>query len=100
MDFKLTKEQELLRKTVREFAENEIKPIAAEFDESQEFPWDTVKKMGRLGLLGLIFPEKYGGSNAGYVGYAIAVEEVSRICGSHGITVVFAKERQAPDLPP
>jgi len=87
MNFSLTKEQELLRKTVREFAENEIKPIATEYDERQEFPWDTVKKMGKLGLLGLIFPEKYGGSNAGYVGYAIAVEEVSRICGSHGITV-------------
>ena len=87
MRFELTKEQEMIRKMVREFAENEIKPIASEYDENQEFPWETVKKMGKLNLLGLIFPKKYGGSDAGYVGYAIAIEEISRICGSHGITV-------------
>jgi butyryl-CoA dehydrogenase len=87
MNFELTKEQEMVRKMVREFAETEIKPIAAEFDETQEFPWETVKKMGELNLLGLVFPKKYGGADVGYIGYAIAVEEVSRICGAHGITV-------------
>ncbi len=87
MRFELTKEQTMIRKMVREFAENEIRPIASEYDEKQEFPWETVKKMGELNLLGLVFPKKYGGADAGYVGYAIAVEEISRICGSHGITV-------------
>jgi butyryl-CoA dehydrogenase len=87
MNFELTKEQEMVRKMVREFAETEIKPIAAEYDEKQEFPWETVKKMGELNLLGLIFPKEYGGADVGYIGYAIAVEEVSRICGAHGITV-------------
>jgi alkylation response protein AidB-like acyl-CoA dehydrogenase len=87
MNFELTKEQEMVRKMVREFAETEIKPIAAEYDETQEFPWETVKKMGELNLLGLVFPKKYGGADVGYIGYAIAVEEVSRICGAHGITV-------------
>jgi len=87
MNFKLNKEQEMLRKMVREFAETEIKPIAAEYDEKQEFPWETVKKMGELNLLGLIFPKEYGGADVGYIGYAIAVEEISRVCGSHGITV-------------
>jgi butyryl-CoA dehydrogenase len=87
MRFQLTKEQEMVRKMVREFAENEIKPIAAEFDETQEFPWDTVKKMGELNLLGLIFPKEYGGAGVDYVSYTIAVEEVSRVCGAHGITV-------------
>ncbi len=87
MKFQLTKEQEMVRKMVREFAENEIRPIAAEYDETQEFPWDTVKKMGELNLLGLIFPKEYGGAGVGYVSYAIAIEEISRVCGAHGITV-------------
>ena len=87
MNFELTKEQEMLRRMVREFAENEIRPIAAEYDEKQEFPWETVKRMGELNLLGLIFPKEYGGADVGYIGYAIAVEEISRVCGSHGITV-------------
>jgi butyryl-CoA dehydrogenase len=87
MKFELTKEQEMIRKMVREFAETEIRPIAAEYDEIQEFPWDTVKRMGELNLLGLIFPREYGGADVGYIGYAIAVEEISRVCGSHGITV-------------
>ncbi|MEE9151458.1 MAG: acyl-CoA dehydrogenase [Thermoplasmata archaeon] len=87
MNFELTKEQEMIRKMVREFAETEIRPIAAEYDETQEFPWETVKKMGELNLLGLIFPKEYGGADVGYIGYAIAIEEISRVCGAHGITV-------------
>ena len=87
MDFKLDKEQEMIRAMVREFAETEIKPIVSEHDEAQEFPWETVKKMAELNLLGLIFPPEYGGAGVGYVSYAIAVEEISRVCGAHGITV-------------
>jgi alkylation response protein AidB-like acyl-CoA dehydrogenase len=72
---------------VRNFAETEIKPIVPEYDEKQEFPWETVRKMADLNLLGLIFPPEYGGAGVGYISYAIAVEEVSRVCGAHGITV-------------
>jgi alkylation response protein AidB-like acyl-CoA dehydrogenase len=87
LDFKLTKEHDMIRTMVREFAETEIKPIVPEYDETQEFPWVTVKKMADLNLLGLIFPNEYGGAGVGYISYAIAVEEISRVCGAHGITV-------------
>jgi alkylation response protein AidB-like acyl-CoA dehydrogenase len=87
LDFKLTKEHEMIRTMVRDFAETEIKPIVPEYDENQEFPWVTVRKMADLNLLGLIFPPEYGGAGVGYISYAIAVEEVSRVCGAHGITV-------------
>jgi alkylation response protein AidB-like acyl-CoA dehydrogenase len=87
LDFKLTKEHEMIRTMVRNFAETEIKPIVPEYDENQEFPWVTVRKMADLNLLGLIFPPEYGGAGVGYISYAIAVEEVSRVCGAHGITV-------------
>jgi alkylation response protein AidB-like acyl-CoA dehydrogenase len=87
LDFKLTKEHEMIRTMVRNFAETEIKPIVPDYDEKQEFPWETVRKMADLNLLGLIFPPEYGGAGVGYISYAIAVEEVSRVCGAHGITV-------------
>ena len=83
----LTDEQKMLRDMVRDFAENEVKPIAAEIDETCEFPWTTVKKMGELGLMGIVFPEEYGGAGMDTVCYAIAVEELSRVCASHGITL-------------
>ncbi|NQS97279.1 MAG: acyl-CoA dehydrogenase [candidate division Zixibacteria bacterium] len=82
-----TEEQQMLYEMVHDFAENEIKPIAAEIDETAEFPHETVDKMGELGLLGIPFPEKYGGAGMDNVSYIIAVEEVSRVCGSHGITL-------------
>ncbi len=85
MDFKLTPEQEMTRKSVREFAEKEIKPIAAEVDRTGEFPAKTVAKMGEMGLMGMQVPPEYEGTGAGAVNYAIAVEEVSRVCGSHGL---------------
>jgi len=85
MDFKLTPEQEMTRKSVREFAEKEIKPIAAEVDRTGEFPAKTVAKMGEMGLMGMQVPTEYEGAGAGAVNYAIAVEEVSRVCGSHGL---------------
>ena len=86
-DMHLTEEQLMLRDMVREFAENEIKPIAAEIDETMRFPHETIKKMGELGLLGIPFPEKYGGAGMDNLSYIIAVEEISRVCGSHGITL-------------
>ncbi len=86
MEFELTDEQKSLRQRVRQFAENEIKPIAAKYDEAQEFPWETVNKLAEMNLLGIIFPKEYGGAGLDYVSYAIAIEEISRICGSHGLS--------------
>ena len=83
----LSEEQLMVRDMVRDFAENEIKPIAAKIDETSDFPHDTVRQMGELGILGIPFDEKYGGAGMDNLSYAIAVEEVSRVCGSHGITL-------------
>jgi alkylation response protein AidB-like acyl-CoA dehydrogenase len=87
VDFHFTEEQDLLRSTIREFAESEIRPNMMEWDEKQEFPWDAVKQLGELGLMGIMFPEKYGGAGLGYIEYALSVEELSRVCGSVGLTV-------------
>ena len=87
MEFELTEEQQMIRRMVREFAEKEIRPIAREIDARGEFPWEVIRKMAGLGLLGLPIPEQYGGSGADTVSYAIAVEEVSRVSGSIGITM-------------
>ncbi len=87
MDFELTEEQQMIRKMVRDFAEKEIRPIAREMDALGEFPWEVIRKMGSLGLMGLPIPEEYGGSGADTTTYAIAVEEISRVCGSVGITL-------------
>lgn len=87
MDFVLSEEEKAFRAKIRDFAENEVRPIVLELEKTEEFPWTTVKRMAELGLFGLIFPKKYGGQELGYIYYAIAVEELSRICGSHGITV-------------
>jgi alkylation response protein AidB-like acyl-CoA dehydrogenase len=86
MDFVLNEEQLMMQKFVREFAEKEVAPVAAELDEKETFPHDLIKKMGAMGLFGLPFSEEYGGSGAGYLSYAIAVEEISRACASTGIT--------------
>ncbi len=86
MDFELTEEQNMIREMVRDFAENEIMPIAAEVDKEGRFPEQNFKKMGELGLLGLPWPEKYGGAGGDTVCYAIATEEISRACGSHGLS--------------
>jgi butyryl-CoA dehydrogenase len=87
MDFELNEEQKMIRKMVRDFAENEIAPIAQETDKSEQFPWEIIRKMGKLGLMGLPFSEEYGGAGADTVSYAIAMEEISRVCGSTGITL-------------
>src|SRR5215213_7945284 len=81
----LTEDQELFRRTVREFAEREIAPVAAEHDENETFPSENVKKMGKLGLMGLLVPTEYGGAGAGSVEYALAMEEVSRADAAHGV---------------
>ncbi len=85
MNFVLTPEQEDIRKMVREFAAKSIAPTAAERDEKEYFPREIFDQMGELGLLGLPYPEEYGGAGSDYVSYAIAVEEISKVCGSTGI---------------
>jgi alkylation response protein AidB-like acyl-CoA dehydrogenase len=87
MDFDLTTEQELARRTAREFAEGEIAPVIARFDEAEEFPAELITKLGALGFLGALFPPEYGGAGLDYVAYALVVEELSRIDGSVGITM-------------
>lgn len=86
MNFDLTKEQEMVRNMVRDFAEAEIAPGAVERDKTGEFPLGIIKKMAGLDLMGLPFPEEYGGAGGDTVSYAIAVEEISRACASTGIT--------------
>src|SRR2546428_12073337 len=85
MDFTPTPEQEMVRKQVREFAEKEIGPIASKFDASGEFPKDTVAKMAGLGLLGMLVPSDLEGGGLDAATYAIAVEEIARVDGSHGL---------------
>ncbi len=85
MDFKLSPEHELFRQTVHEFAQKEIAPHAQELDETHQFPAENIKKMAALGLMGVPFPEKYGGAGGDTLMYAMAVEEISRACGSTGI---------------
>lgn len=90
MNFELSKEQEMIRDMVRIFAEKEVAPKAEEVDRTGEFPLNTFKKMGELGLLGIPFPEKYGGSGGDTISYAIAVEEIGRACGSTGLSYAAA----------
>ncbi|HKW51058.1 MAG TPA: acyl-CoA dehydrogenase family protein [Candidatus Eisenbacteria bacterium] len=85
--YELTPEQGEWRDTLRDFADREIAPGAARYDDAGEFPWENVKKMAELGLFGLIFPEQYGGGGFGTLEYVLAVEEVSRACASTGITL-------------
>src|SRR5262245_32298257 len=82
MDFELTPEQQLIRETVRDFATREIAPRARHVDESGDFPTETFRKMGQLGLMGVAVPEAYGGAGADSVSAALAIEEVARACGS------------------
>jgi len=85
MNFELNEEQRLVRDMVRDFAQQELAPRAAQVDKTEEFPADNIRKMAELGLLGLPYPEKYGGGGGDYLSYAIAVEEVARACGSTGL---------------
>jgi butyryl-CoA dehydrogenase len=87
MDFELTEEQRMFRRMVRDFAEKEIAPRAEEIDETDRFPDDLFRRMGELGILGLPFPEEYGGSGGEYTSMVIALEEIARVSGSMAITL-------------
>ncbi|VDG98225.1 Acyl-CoA dehydrogenase, short-chain specific [Lysinibacillus sphaericus] len=87
MNFTLSEEHEMIRKMVRDFAENEVAPTAAERDEEERFDMDLFKKMAELGLTGIPWPEEYGGIGSDYLAYVIAVEELSRVCASTGVTL-------------
>ncbi len=87
MNFELTEEQLQIKYSIREFAENEIKPKVMEWDESQHFPLELRPKLAELGLLGVIIPEEYGGAGMGYVEYSTIIEEIARVCGSVGLSV-------------
>lgn len=85
MDFKLSKQQELIRQLMHDFAENEVQPIAAEIDEEERFPRETVEKLGRYGMLGINIPVEYGGAGGDSLSYIIAIEELSKVCATTGI---------------
>ena len=87
MEFELSEEQQQVKMSVREFAESEMAPHVMEWDESQHFPVELLPKLAELGLMGVIFPEEYGGAGMGYVEYATIIEELSRVDGSVGISV-------------
>lgn len=87
MDFNLSEEHLMIREACRKFADRELKPRAAQFDKNHEFPWDAVKKLGTMGIMGVVYPEDYNGAAMDYLCYAIAVEELSRGCASTGVTV-------------
>ncbi|MCT4633315.1 MAG: acyl-CoA dehydrogenase family protein, partial [Firmicutes bacterium] len=86
MNFELTKEQSLVVQSVRAFAENEVKPIAAEADQTGVFPMEQYKEMGKMGLLGIPFSRDYSGAGGDYLSYILAVEEISKVDGSLGIS--------------
>ena len=87
MDFGFNDEYKMIQKMYREFAEKEIKPLAEEIDENERFPKESVQKMADNGMLGIPFPEEYGGEEGDYLSYVIAVEELSKVCASTGVTL-------------
>ncbi|HEX4689659.1 MAG TPA: acyl-CoA dehydrogenase family protein, partial [Solirubrobacteraceae bacterium] len=87
MDFDLSPDHELIRRTVRDFAEQEVAPVAEELDREKRFPYEIVAKLGELGLMGIPFPEEYGGAGADSLAYAFAVEELTRVDSSVAITL-------------
>jgi len=87
MNFNHSKQHEMLRQMYREFAVNEVEPLAAQVDEEEIFPYETVEKMGKCGILGIPFSKEHGGENGDYLGYAMAVEELSRVCATTGVIV-------------
>jgi butyryl-CoA dehydrogenase len=98
MNFELTEEQQIIKKMVRDFAEKEIRPRAIEIDKEAKFPLDIFKKLGELGILGIPFPEKYGGSGGDTISYALAAEEIGRACGSTGLSYAAAVSLGASPL--
>jgi butyryl-CoA dehydrogenase len=87
LDFHLTEEQKLYQTTIRRFCEKELRPLVEKIDKEEYFPWELYKKMGKQGLMGMTVPKKYGGAGIDRMSYMIALEEISRFCGSTGITV-------------
>ena len=87
MDFVLTKEQEMARTLFRDFAENEVKPLAQEVDETERFPAETVEKMRKLGFLGIPQPKEHGGQGCDTLTYVLCVEELSKVCATTGVIV-------------
>ncbi len=87
MDFRVSEKYEMLRQLYKEFAENEVRPIATQVDEEESFPIDNVKKMANLGMMGVPFPKEYGGSNGDNLSYAMLVEELSKVCATTGVIV-------------
>jgi butyryl-CoA dehydrogenase len=87
LEFGFDQEYKMIQKTYREFAEKEIKPLAAEIDEQERFPKESIKKMADMGMLGIPFPEEYGGEEGDYLMYVLAVEELSKVCASTGVTL-------------
>ena len=87
MEFGFDQEYKMIQKTYREFSEKEIKPLAAEIDEQERFPKESIKKMADMGMLGIPFPEEYGGEEGDYLMYVLAVEELSKVCASTGVTL-------------
>jgi alkylation response protein AidB-like acyl-CoA dehydrogenase len=87
VDFELSAEHELIRRTVREFAEGEVAPVAEELDRTKSFPYEIVTKLGKLNLMGIPFPAQYGGAGADTLAYALAVEELTRVDSSVAITL-------------
>ncbi len=87
MDFNITKQENLFLQMVREFAEKEVKPLAADIDEQERFPMETVEKMGKIGLMGIPIPKEYGGQGGTTQMYSMAVEEISRVCATTGVVL-------------
>ena len=87
MDFALSKEHEMARTLFRDFAQNEVKPLAQEVDETEVFPRETTNKMAKLGFLGIPVPKEYGGQGCDTLAYAMCVEELSKVCGTTGVIV-------------
>ena len=87
MDFSLTKQEELFMQMIRSFAENEVKPLAADIDDQERFPMETGEKMAKIGLMGIPVPVEYGGQGGTNQIYSMAVEELSRVCGTTGVIV-------------
>ena len=87
MDFVLSKEQEMARTLFKEFAENEVKPLAQEVDETERFPAETVEKMAKLGFMGIPTPKEYGGQGCDTLTYVMCVEELSKVCATTGVIV-------------
>ena len=87
MDFTLDKKHEMARDLFRQFAENEVKPLAQETDETEQFPAETVEKMAKYGFMGIPVPKEYGGQGCDPLTYAMCVEELSKVCGTTGVIV-------------